>query len=427
MLPRMMTVDPTGELSRLARAAVAILERPTIQIDVPSSLDALEELGHANFNLVIVSFGLDEHMQGGDFAMRVKEANPETAVIVVASANIAGLAEDIQAAAPFLYLQRPIDGGVFIRAVDAGLNGEDVLAVQFEAVVNTAGQGGFSHHIVGAIPSIDKRAAATIIHNLLEAVSPMAVMLSDRAGTVVHETGAVGYFNREELTKALLPSIITTYEMSKIVGGKASSLEFFDGERYDVFVLSVGIHHTLSLIFDGAQGRGQFGAVNRYGRRAAEDLVTLIGAGAFLTEAERDARATFEMKRAAPVESTPEPEANVEPKGRRKRKGATGLLNDDSGELAAYGGNTPQEPLILRSEEFEAAPLPSAPTMEPIGDIDFDIFDPNVLASMDMSEADALFDLDNLTDLATSETAPQQRKDISKLSYDDARELGILP
>jgi hypothetical protein len=233
---------------------------------------------------------------------------------------------------------------------------------------------------------------------------------------------------------------MTTFEMSKLVGGKASSLGFFDGENYDVFVLSVGIHHHLTLIFDGTQGRSQFGGVNRYGRRAAEDLVALIGASAFMTEAERDVRATQMQQRTAaataqemaPV-TEPPPEPIVDGKtGRRKRRGATALLDQDvvdgRGAAADYSNVAePKEPLILRSDEIEQVAIPEAPLMEPIPELDLELLDSKLLEGLDMNAAEALFDLDNLSELVSSEGAPETRKDIGKLSYDDARELGIIP
>ena len=109
----------------------------------------------------------------------------------------------------------------------------------------------------------------------------MAIVLASRAGEILLERGAVGYLDREQLTSALLPTVKTTVDMGQLVGGQPSALHFYDGDRYDVFVLSVGFHHFMCLVFDGQIGSRQFGAVNRFGRRAAEDLIALLGMSAF--------------------------------------------------------------------------------------------------------------------------------------------------
>ena len=79
------------------------------------------------------------------------------------------------------------------------------------------------------------------------------------------------------LTKALIPTVMTTIEMSPLVGGQAQTIHFYDGDDKDVFVLSVGLHHFMCVVYDGQAGSRQFGSITRYGRRAAQDLIALAG------------------------------------------------------------------------------------------------------------------------------------------------------
>ena len=68
-------------------------------------------------------------------------------------------------------------------------------------------------------------------------------------GEVLLEDGATGYLDREQLTKALLPTVASTIEMSSLVGGQPQAIHFYDGNDKDVFVLSVGLHHFLCIVF----------------------------------------------------------------------------------------------------------------------------------------------------------------------------------
>ncbi|MBL8156637.1 MAG: hypothetical protein JNM70_20840, partial [Anaerolineae bacterium] len=69
-----------------------------------------------------------------------------------------------------------------------------------------------------------------------------------------------------------------------LVGGQPQTIHFYDGDDKDVFVLSVGLHHFLCIIYDGQMGSRQFGSVTRIGRKAAQDLIALLGASAFMID-----------------------------------------------------------------------------------------------------------------------------------------------
>jgi hypothetical protein len=250
---------------------------------------------------------------------------------------------------------------------------------------------------MGAIPPLDMKIAERVIDTLLIDVGAMAIVVANRGGDVLLERGAVGYLDREQLTGALLPMVKTTVEMGQLVGGRQpSSLQFFDGDRYDVFVLSVGFHQYHCLVFDGQIGGRQYGAVNRFGRRAAEDLIAMLGINAFTItpvtpETEKTRRLVVEpAAEAAPVEAHP-------------------LI-----ERAEQWATPADEPSLL--PELEPVRL------EPIEDLDVSLFDRQAFESLDISLADSLFDMDTLAEIAN-----ETRRERGPLSYDEARELGIIP
>lgn len=380
-LPRVITVDPTWTIARIVRAATDLLDLSVIQVDVPGGSEALDEARGGGANLVVTAWELYDDVRGLELALRVKQTSPGTAVIILADINDPeSLDDETQAESPFLYMHRPVDLAKFLGALIAGLKGEDI----FQAVQSPAPAAPLMAH--GPVPEIDAGNARSIIDRLLADVGAMAIILASRDGETILERGAVGYLNREQLMNALRPMVTTTIEMSDLVGGQASSLQFYDGEDKDVFVFSVGLHHFLCVVFDGQAGSRQFGLVNRYGRQAVQDLIALLGASAFV------------------IERAPRAEAPSRQDKKVARKLKTVV-------------DEPLEPVIERP--VVRAPEPEPLRLDPIKDLDFSILDK--LGALDAAQADDLFDPEKLAEMANKSSG---RKAVS---FDEAMELGVLP
>src|SRR6185369_10371442 len=279
-LPRVITVDPTQNISRIIRSAADLLGLSIIQIDAPSGADALEELRHSPANLIITSWELDDDMQGLILALEVKKIRPETSVLILAEEDDPETVdEETEGEQPFVYLRRPVDIHQLLRVFVAGLKGENII--EAARPVAGAAAAAIDH---GPLPPLNLQNARTIIKQMLVDVGAMAIILSARNGEVLLEDGAPGYLDRELLTKALIPTVMTTIEMSPLVGGQAQTLHFYDGDDKDVFVLSVGLHHFMCVVYDGQAGSRQFGSITRFGRRAAQDLIALLGASAYMIQ-----------------------------------------------------------------------------------------------------------------------------------------------
>ena len=244
------------------------------------------------------------------------------------------------------------------------------------------------------VPVLDLSAARRVLDSALTDVGAMAAILSTRTGDVLIERGAVGYLDRERLTEALSPTVSATIDMTRLIGGRPAALLFYDGDNYDVFVLSVGLHHFISLVFDGQNGLRAYGAVNRYGRRAAEDLIALIGANALILDGPA-------QQMALPEERSAEPE--VEP------------------PLLARA-ELPPAPIEPRRKTETVPAVSGPPEPEPDAASLLSLFSKNNLQSVDSSSLDDLFNPDKLAEIA-SET----RQDTGPLSYEEARELGLIP
>jgi hypothetical protein len=244
---------------------------------------------------------------------------------------------------------------------------------------------------LGDVPKIDASAAKDVLEKLQRELNSMAIILADRTGASLFEVGTTQFIDRNELARSLVPMMQTNMGMRGIVGGQVNSIQFFDGDNYDVFVLSVGLHHFVSVVFEGEQGARQFGFVNRFGRKAVEDLIGIIGANAFFI-----------------MPSAPPPQREELPK--RQTITAKAVEVDQPLELARAEIDLFEEPII---------PEPEAPLLEPIADLNFD----DLFGSDGMEIDESLFDFDSLEEVI-KDNDKQFRK--GKLSWDDAKDLGVL-
>ena len=389
-LPRILTVDPTGTIPQIVRGAVDLMDRLVIQVDTPGGEEAIDEVRRGGYDLIISAWEptRDRSMKGWELAAKVKQESPETSIIIVADENDPEMDQETQDDSPFVYLQRPMDPQQFLRVLGAGLDNKD-LKEALTAALRGSG-GGVSFDDMGPVPPINVEHSQATLETLLTDLGAMAIILSARTGEVLLEVGAVGYLDRVSLTQAILPTMKANIAMKDIVGGNAYALQFYDGVDYDVFVLSVGLHHVMAIVFDGEGGSRQFGGVNRYGRRATEDLIAGLGAAAwFIQKPQTEAvRRKSELRQVVPA-----PASETE------------------------------EELILETARFgdeEEEPASVIEQMDAIDDEEFDLDE--LFGEGDEEEDMSLFDdLEALEGLANDASAPK-----GTMTMEQARELGLI-
>lgn len=380
-LPRIVTVDPSGKIAQIVRAAVHLLEGYLILIDAPTGDEAIEEVKRGGVNLVIASWELDDGMKGWQLAAGVRKASDNTPLLILGTEDDPDVDEETQQNenAPFVYMRRPMDTQRFLRVLNAALTGTSVQE-SLDATSSAGPSGGFVGLDMGPIPSLDLNAAQSVLNSLLTDLGAMAILLTARDGNILLEFGASGYFNKDALAKSLIPTVTAQLNILDLVGGNATGLIFYDGDNFDVFVLSVGLHHMLIVVFEGERGRNQFGAVNRYGRRASEDLIALIP-GAYTIQEAKAIRPERKTIIEEPVE---------------------------------------EDHITLESAGFdffeEEEPTPAAPKMDAIPDEQFNLDD--IFGASEA--ADVSWDMEALENIA------KETDKGDKVDFDQASRLGIL-
>lgn len=377
LVPRIIVVDATRDVVPILRGALALLSRQAILIEVPTADAALEEIQRAPTDLVVAAYALPGQVDGIELAARINHEALGTPVIVLAEEQSQPEDNPAMQDARCQVFVRPV-AGAFLRGLLAALDGET-------AASRDAGEAGDSLLEQGPLPPIELDDVRGILIDLMRDAGAMGVVLADRRGRVLAHEGATGYIDREKLAAIVGPSLAQAVGVSPLVGGNAWSMQYYNGERMDVYALALGFHYAMCLIFESSNRRA-LASVMLYGRRAADQLIEIIGEDAYRVRA-----AEAPEERAAPESSGPAAAPARDDKRSR-----------DAAEVEALLGQ-----------------MEGAADGEPIPDLDLErLFS----QSVDEGLADNLFDPETLENLVTSLGGDGD----DRLGYDDAVNMGIL-
>lgn len=384
-IPRIVVADHIGDVAGIVRGAITMLDRRCIIVEVPSAQEALEELTNASVDLLVAAYGLPEQ-NGVELASRAIRESARTSIIVLARPDDPEVDRQTLENSPFMYLVRPL-GEPFLRALRVGLDGEASVTVQ------ETGGSSSSALDLGPLPQIDTTAVTDNLMQLMLDTGATGVMFADRLGHVIASEGAANYydFNKEICAALLGPSVARTADIRDLTGGNAWTLQYYDGEQYDIFVLSLGVHYFLALLFDGTK-RAAFGTVTNYGRKAVDTILEKLG------------NEVWSFRRTATITQT-----------------MTVLKVELPEETPAKVATAPEEALPAVAAELISAAVPAEAIpelkLEPVENLDADLL---FGQSINEGDFDALFSEDDLKEDAVFLSG----NDI--VSFDDAMDMGIL-
>ena len=372
-IPRIVVVDAVGEVARIVRGALALLNRQSVLVEVPTSAEALAEVENSTIDLVVTAYQVPGPMHGIELADHIAHESLGTPVIVLAEADDPQPDAQVLAKAPFQYFVRPV-AEPFLRGLRIALDGEAAVTAEEHLSAPAVDY--------GPLPPLETEKVRDIVIDLIRDVGAMGIIVADRTGRVLVDEGATGYVDRETLAAILAPMFARVVEISPLIGGHAGALHYYSGERLDVYGLGLGYHYLMFLVFEG-ENRRAMASVMLYGRQAVNQLIAMLGEDAFrLKRAETQGA----PEAAKPTESAPAPQEETRP------------------QAAA-----PERPQPAQ----EAAPA------EPVPELDVEAL---FSQSIDEGLADSLFDPDELSNLAEA----IQGDDDAHVGYDEAIDMGIL-
>lgn len=369
---RIMVIDTRAHLSDLVRAAMSMLGRRYAIYEVPSAESALDEVARVEFDLVVAAYTLDGTMNGLEFAKRAIRERAGVAIVIVAAENDPMIDADQLEELPIQFMHYP-PGEKFVRALRVGLDGADVVEAS-EGIVEVD---------LGPIPTLDVDKARTILVNTMREVGAIGGLIADRTGRVVVDE-RTGYIDKSLIAGVLGPTFAHAPKIAPQIGGQGWSLKFYDGNRYDLFALSLGYHYFAAFLFDDNKS-GVFGAMTRFGRLGADAIIKLLGDSAW----------TFEQPAPVPVPTSP---------------------------TAPRPGSRPPKHATQPLPKLEIAPTTPAivdePILEPVGELDLDLLFGQ--STPDEVSFDDLFSNDQPADLDLGNIHGD------KMSFEEAQNMGLL-
>ncbi len=385
--PRIIVVDTRQSLHHIVRAAMDLMGRRPRLIETYTSDDALFELRLSSPDLLITAHSLGDTTNGPMLALLAKRELAALPVIVLANEEDPELDAETLSQTPFQYLHRPFAPEAFLRVLRIALDGPE--AAPKEAIPEE----------LVPVPAVDAEQLRPIMFRLMRDVGAMAAVLADRNGKVVTYEGAAGYIDRDSLSAALGPGFGDTMKILPLLGDQPRVLKYFDGERSNLFGLALGLHHFLMLIYDGKAPASALGNVKRYGGVAINEMLEIVGSVAFELKPPSQSQAVP----AAPPQSAA---AAAHHAGKRRTKVRTQEIPVVSSPRATSeaGAETGRG----KSEGKKATST---------GGFDASLLDS--LDSLDLSQADEMFDPDKLAGTGGGGSD-------NTISFDDALMQGII-
>ncbi|MCC7447576.1 MAG: response regulator [Anaerolineae bacterium] len=388
--PRIIVVDSNQGLYNIVRAALELLGRRPRLIETFTGDDAMTELRASTPDLLITAHSLSGTTNGPMLALMAKRELAALPVIVLGAENDPEMDDETISQSPYQYLRKPLLPEAFIRAMRIALDGPEAAPREDKPV-----------DMMGPVPIVDNEKLRPVLFKMMREVGAMAAVLADRNGKVLLYEGAAGYVDRDLLASALGPDVGNTAKILPIIGDQPRVLKYYDGDKYDLFTLAVGIHHFVTLIFDDNNGKRALGPVKQVGGNAVNEMLTIIGQVAF----------SAKPVAAPPPAPAPVPAKAAEHKSRPGRK---------TTQETSAAPRARQERQTVETPKAAAPAKPSAPARPaaaPIANFDPGLLD--ALDKLDLSKADDLFSDDKMASILAEQEG-------DKITFEDALMQGII-
>ena len=374
-LPRILIVDPIGRLGSIVKSGMVMLNRPHVMVEVPSIQEAIDEISRSSLDLMVTAYFLGENTPNGiDLAERAIREQAGMPIIIMADEFDSSPDSERLTANPFQFLTYP-PGEQFFRALRIGLDGEEVVQAE-------EGSSGSDFNI-GPIPNIDLKDIQRMLHQTLIEIGAIGAFVSDRAGRIFAEEGAIGYIDKQLVAATVGPLFPRAVKVAPQVGGTGWSMIYFDGDRYDLFALALGYHHFMVFLFEGDY-RQAVGEMMRLRRRGLDDFIDLIGSEAWTYEAVVTEKITKN--------------------------------NDEFIDKVVEKRSTVSMPTFQIEDEPEEEDLEDEPFLEPVEDLDVDLLFSDDFDDLDDLFADDALDGEEVFDISAG----------SGVSFDEAQDMGLL-
>lgn len=256
---RILVVDDEESVGYFLRESLNKVRRE-YQVELAcSAQEALRHLDREPFDLVITDLRMPG-IDGLQLIEEVRRQRPQTRLILMTAYGNAAVEATAYRLGACRYISKPFSIGQLVSTVAAALEepavpGHDVLLLSDD----------------------ESERIAHCLADLRFEVGAQCILLADVVGQMVAHVGEMPGLDLTPLVSLVGGSFATSFEMSRYLGERhALTLNYHEGERYDVYSSNVDEELFIVLIFDREQQRSRVGVVWLYARRTLGTLRDLF-------------------------------------------------------------------------------------------------------------------------------------------------------
>lgn len=147
-----------------------------------------------------------------------------------------------------------------------------------------------------------RRSLMDRLGDLRDELDVFAVILIDEFGRVVAADGELPGVDREVTFAALGAASNAGLKVSQLIGGLLpGNLQYYEGENSNLFLYNVGAYYNLVIAFERGSGGQRWATIVLSGRRAAQELLDEL-ASSGLVSVDADAQQILEERRQKVIE-----------------------------------------------------------------------------------------------------------------------------
>lgn len=253
--PRILLVDDQQQVSHVLRSSLELSDQEYYITEVSSAEEALAEIDRGPVDLVVTDLKLPG-LSGLELIERLSELRPLAKAVLISGSADADVRFKAEELGVVHFFRKPIGTSFFLEVVQHALN----LA---EAERQKAAR-------VGSLVS-DR------LVRLRQELGAEAILLLRGRGEIMAGAGELSQLDADTLVPSLMLAHRAGLKVSShLLGFNPSSFQHFNGERYDIYLTSVGRDHALLIAFLDRRAAGQLGSVVHFGRRVADGILATL-------------------------------------------------------------------------------------------------------------------------------------------------------
>lgn len=258
-LKHILLIDDDSVVVRVLSDGLRKLGSDYVVETAGSGEEALTKIQQHPYDVVITDYRMPG-ISGLDLAREIRQRSPTTAVVLMTAYGTSELRASAQGLG-IEYIDKPFPVNRLREIVKRLTHPPPFRPMQgLEPVV--------------LLPSEAQIEAFTrCLSELRAEIDAHFILLADALGHVIADVGFIQNVDVHILLSLMSGSFATAFEMARHLGQpQALSLNYLEGERYDVYSANVGDHLFLAIFYNKAIQPSRIGTVWLYTKRAIQRL-----------------------------------------------------------------------------------------------------------------------------------------------------------